>query len=31
MCFGMTNLFDFTPDGRGDDHPKLHYAERPPA
>ena len=27
----MWSLFDFTPDGRGDDHPKLHYAESPPA
>jgi predicted dithiol-disulfide oxidoreductase (DUF899 family) len=24
------NLFDFTPDGRGDDHPKLQYGKRPP-
>jgi predicted dithiol-disulfide oxidoreductase (DUF899 family) len=26
----MWNLLDFTPDGRGDDHPKLHYGEKPP-
>jgi predicted dithiol-disulfide oxidoreductase (DUF899 family) len=27
----MWSLLDFTPDGRGDDHPKLQYAESPPA
>ena len=26
----MWNLFDFTPDGRGKDHPKLQYAASPP-
>jgi predicted dithiol-disulfide oxidoreductase (DUF899 family) len=25
--WGLWNLFDFTPEGRGDHHPKLHYAE----
>jgi predicted dithiol-disulfide oxidoreductase (DUF899 family) len=23
--WALWNLFDFTPEGRGDDHPKLHY------
>src|ERR1700730_5675499 len=27
----LWNLFDFTPDGRGDDHPKLQYDKSPPA
>jgi predicted dithiol-disulfide oxidoreductase (DUF899 family) len=27
----LWNLLDFTPDGRGDDHPKLQYAKSPPA
>ena len=27
----MWSLFDFTPDGRGDDHPKLQYPDTPPA
>jgi predicted dithiol-disulfide oxidoreductase (DUF899 family) len=26
----MWSLFDFTPDGRGDGHPKLHYASAAP-
>jgi predicted dithiol-disulfide oxidoreductase (DUF899 family) len=26
----MWNLFDFTPDGRGKDHPKLQYGGSPP-
>jgi predicted dithiol-disulfide oxidoreductase (DUF899 family) len=25
--WALWNLFDFTPEGRGDDHPKLHYAK----
>jgi predicted dithiol-disulfide oxidoreductase (DUF899 family) len=26
----LWNLLDFTPDGRGEDHPKLQYAKSPP-
>jgi predicted dithiol-disulfide oxidoreductase (DUF899 family) len=26
----LWNLLDFTPDGRGEGHPKLQYANSPP-
>ena len=27
LNLGAVNLFDYTPEGRGEAHPKLHYAK----